>query len=57
MLLHPAGSSMWVGKSVVFGDGLTKPLQKGWELTARLHLDLSLTSGTSVPNGSALVNR
>ena len=49
---NPAGAPSWVGKSVVFGDGLTKTLTEGLGSEGSAPFDLSLTSGNSVPNGS-----
>ncbi len=49
---NPTGAPSWVGKSVVFGDGLTKTVTEGLGADGSASFDLSLTSGSSVPNGS-----
>tara|TARA_X000000950_G_scaffold75408_1_gene94249 strand:- start:6366 stop:20885 length:14520 start_codon:yes stop_codon:yes gene_type:complete len=48
----PSGAPSWTGKDVVFGDGLTQTLIEGLGSEGSALFDLSLTSGSSVPNGS-----
>ena len=48
----PSGAPSWTGKDVILGGGLTETLTEGLGSEGSAPFDLSLTLGTSVPNGS-----